>query len=106
VLVGQPYLRASDIGVVVASIPDEGLRAKIRPKVSAEEPIGTSGSECAKRGRELAPSPIEASLSKTRNRAEMTIRSGGVWRGIARLNSGSKMGAHEGVNKNRYGESP
>lgn len=28
---GSPYLRATEIGVIVSSIPDEGLRAKIVP---------------------------------------------------------------------------
>jgi len=28
---GSPYLRASNIGVIVESIPDAGIRAKIKP---------------------------------------------------------------------------
>ncbi len=28
---GPPYLRATDIGLIVSSIPDAGLRAKIQP---------------------------------------------------------------------------
>lgn len=29
--IGDPYLRATDIGVIVSSINDKGLRAKIQP---------------------------------------------------------------------------